>query len=401
MKKSYSAIALLVLLVSSRLQTETKTAARPIEPSSTYVHGTIDVVIATREGFVMASDSRGSKSDGTHTDDTQKIFPVGSNAACVIAGLIGSDIGIEGFHLGDTIGTHLIDYDKRVGQEPVPAVNLRSSFEFGIRGVMGLLPPDPRNLPQIVGAGSAVSVSPDGKMDWLTFFFPAETRTEHDITIVTSGSPQDMPPLLRDQGFGVQAIGYPFIVKNFLQADGPDNAMRELIHSQIVKKFYERKRSGQLDHFTLAEAVELAKVLVETTIRFAPPKAGVGGPINILTVSKQGFNWVQKTQFAALPPPFRFRESGAFIENGLQPLDGLECFLCRFSNVHFTYDGNADVELVGTKFENGCALAISPRAKETRPDVVRRLKKTLGRHCQVTEDSQYQSPPGPQIMVIR
>src|SRR5579864_3941008 len=77
---------------------------RPVEMKSVAIHGTIDVVVSTREGIVLASDSRVTRTDGSHIDDAQKLFPVGTHAACVIAGLVGADLGAQGFHLADTLG---------------------------------------------------------------------------------------------------------------------------------------------------------------------------------------------------------------------------------------------------------------------------------------------------------
>ena len=60
------------------------------------MQGSVDVVISTRYGFVLATDSRLThrfESQITYSDDTQKLFPVGAHSACVIAGLIGSGVG--------------------------------------------------------------------------------------------------------------------------------------------------------------------------------------------------------------------------------------------------------------------------------------------------------------------
>lgn len=53
----------------------------PAQLESAYLHGTIDVVVSTREGFVLATDSRGTRegADGalSISDDQQKSFPIG------------------------------------------------------------------------------------------------------------------------------------------------------------------------------------------------------------------------------------------------------------------------------------------------------------------------------------
>ena len=58
------------------------------ELRSTYIHGTIDLIVATRGGFVLATDSRASSETG-YADDAQKAFAIGTSTAVVIAGLIG------------------------------------------------------------------------------------------------------------------------------------------------------------------------------------------------------------------------------------------------------------------------------------------------------------------------
>ncbi len=79
------------------------------------IHGTIDVVISTREGFVLATDSRGTtegRLEKTYTDDVQKLFLIGDHTACVIAGVSGSELGSGALRPREAIGTDLMALDR-------------------------------------------------------------------------------------------------------------------------------------------------------------------------------------------------------------------------------------------------------------------------------------------------
>jgi hypothetical protein len=152
---------------------------RDLTPSqilSSYIHGTIDVVISTRKGFVLATDSRATYGEGeAHSDDAQKLFPIGKTSACMIAGLIGSDIKMEGFRVHDALGTYLVYLDHRASAEKktTSASDIAQFFSFGLANVAGILVPGaPGSFSKVVGAVSVVSVSPDGEPDWITFILP-------------------------------------------------------------------------------------------------------------------------------------------------------------------------------------------------------------------------------------
>src|SRR5690242_19505535 len=130
MDKYLQALALASLLVGIFGGARASTASDwPLQPTSNYVHGTIAIVVSTRDGFVLATDSRASNSDGTHTDDARKAFTVGSRAACVFAGLVGSEIGMEGYRLRDAIGSHLTMLDKQVAHQSSSALELARAFQ--------------------------------------------------------------------------------------------------------------------------------------------------------------------------------------------------------------------------------------------------------------------------------
>jgi hypothetical protein len=357
-----------------------------IEPTSTYVHGTVDVVIYTKQGFILASDSRASKSDGTHSDDAQKIFPVGKQAACVIAGLVGTDYSKDGFRLQDTIGGHLQMLGQGSRNQARTASEIAWVFSFALQSVAGLRNPSATKDGDPLGAISAVSISSDGKAEWVTLILPAIVQIKDGVSYVTSAEPRFYyRPVAPNLDFDYRAVGAgaPY-VEALMRADSTLSPIPSS-WSPPLRKYYERKQNGRLGDYTVAEAAELAQVLIQTSIQYSPEAAGVGGPVDIYAVTSHGAGWIaRKTEFAPLPPSYFARSFEGSYEGGVW-LDGMECFRCKFKNVNMKYFGSADVQLVESRFENSCKLTIEPGAKQKRPEVVARLKAALGPHCEIVE----------------
>lgn len=384
-----------VLLVRARGQQGGSPYLRDTTPAqleATYIHGTIDVVVSTREGFVLATDSRATltalNGDESHSDDAQKAFTIGNHAACVIAGLIGSNIQMEGFKLRDAMGTHLVLLDRQVSAQnrPISATEIGKTFSFGLESVAGLLTPTTGSTPAVVGAVSAVSVSPEGEPDWVTFYLPLEPRSDGASGMYLAAGKPEYLHHSQNIGlrFGVEAIGYPFLVQELIKANGPSG--QGFSRSSVMNVFYERKQQGHLDEYSLEEATKLAKALVSATIASAPPQAGVGGSIDVLTVTKSGVHWMQrKERSTPFSPPYQARFILAKITGGKQPLDRLECVRCTFRDIEFSYAGDGDVELLAPVIEGHCRLKVSPAARRKMPLVVERLKRALADKCEITE----------------
>ena len=153
-----------------------------------------------------------------------------------------------------------------------------------------------------------------------------------------------------------------------------------------MKLFYERKQKGRLDEYTLTEAIELARTLVAATIASAPSEAGVGGPIDILTLTKDGVRWVGRKErsapFPKFPGPLVVQST---FGEGKQPLDGLNCVRCRFVDMDLSYAGNADVELISPTVSGRCRLNILPEASRKMASTVDRLKRTFANKCEISE----------------
>lgn len=370
----------------------------PLEPRSIAIHGTIDVVVSTREGFVLATDSRVTLDAGTHRDDAQKLFPVGKSAACVIAGLVGADFGAEGFHLTDAVGSHVLELDKWASGRPVPAPDIVKAVARGLDSVTGLLLPTAAR-PVFVGEVSVVSIDPSGSPEWLTLGIPFSARYVGDKALFRSSEPQYY---VHTTGIGlrfdVQALGQPQVVNALISAGGTGAKVcgaqpgqpgwcvdPKFTHSAVTREFYSRKRLGTLDGFTLKSAIELAKTLVQATVQTAQPSWGVGGPADVLAVTKAGTRWIARKSEQSFPPPFHQTAADLTLANGGEPLDGLQCLLCTFENMKLSYNGDGRVELVRPEFTGTCELTVGRKAREEMPEDVEYLERAAFGHCEVKE----------------
>lgn len=356
------------------------------DSQSSSIHGTIDIVVSTRTGFVLATDSRGTDlATRAHVDNMQKLFAIGPHAACVIAGLVGQDWGAQGFHLREALGSHLThlaelaERDSRLSSTDA----IVRSFRFGLDGVAGLIPPGTTPSPYFVGAVSAVSINQNGEPHWTTLLIPLKVVGVGNDAVFTPGEPKEVDhKLLSGMRFDVEALGVLTVAEEMLRASKPSPA-NEFTKTNVMRKYYLRKATGRLDDFTILEALDLAKTLVKATVRYADSSAGVGGSIDTLTVTKNGVQWHdKKTDVAALPRPHLQQLYKLSLEGpSFQRLDGLICVLCSFKNMTLFYGGDGDVELLGAKFEGTCEVRIAPEARIKSPQVTQRLTDSLRGKC--------------------
>jgi 20S proteasome alpha/beta subunit len=370
----------------------------PLELKSVSVHGTIDVVIATRQGYVLATDSRATLSGGTYRDDAQKLFTIGERAACVIAGLTGADFGAEGFHLTDAIGSHIAELDRWAHGHPVGASDIAKAVASGLDSVSGLLLPAPAR-PMLVGEVSIVSIGPSGKPEWVSLAMPFNSTYVDGQAIFQSSTPMYyVHATSLGLRFDIQALGQPQVVNALIDADSANARIcrtqpgqpgwcvdPKFTHSAVMREFYLRKRLGTLDGFSLKSAIELSRTLIQATLETAQSSWGVGGPIDVLTVTKTGARWIVHKSEQSLPPPFHKTVVNVRLMNGEEPLDGLQCLLCTFENMKLYYSGNGRVELVRPRFEGTCELTLGSKAGEQRPDDVRYLKRLVSGHCETKQ----------------
>lgn len=359
------------------------------KPTTGIIHGTVDVVISTREGFVLATDSRATKTVGaqtTYSDDAQKLFPVGNNTACVIAGLVGSQIGASGFEVRDALGTSLglLDRIAKQRSSPTTAFEVAGFFASGLSRVSGLLNPNVATIPSPVAQLSAVSMNPDGSFEWISFDLPVQLGlpSSSGQLAISVGTPlYRFHSTYLGARFDVDVLGQPEIAQRMLGAKVP--ATDRHSRSAIMRRYYRLKKEGRLDQFRLSDGILLARELVQATIDRASQAAGVGGPIDIATVTTRGIHWVQRKNTAASFPPPHPRVSDSSFAGSVQILDGLECVRCDFTDARLFYVGSEDVQLIDSKFGGACRLTVAPDAERRRPEVVARLKALVRDKCEI------------------
>ncbi len=276
------------MLIVALLMTSMQAAAIHQRRDTTDVmQGSVDVVISTRDGFVLATDSRLTRqfeSQITYTDDTQKLYPIGAHTACVVAGVQGATRGTDILQAAASVGATFISLNKRALQNEVSAAAIKAGFAFALELIGHLI--DPRyQSAGLTAELSFVSVNSDGTLDWNSARIPF-VRSSRESAL-TAGTPIYTKRLRKIPGFDIEVIGQRAVANSLLSAtrSGHDRQSR----SKMMRRYYRWKNAGQLDRFTLDEAVVLARELVQATIDLAPRSAGVGGPVDIATLNQSGF----------------------------------------------------------------------------------------------------------------
>jgi hypothetical protein len=343
------------------------------------IHGTVVVVISTKDGFVLAGDSRGQYA-GSCTPapgEYQKLFAVGKRSAIVVAGLI--QISDPSNELADSIATHLIraDEDSQQGSQPLAATTAWIAFS-AVQTEARLL--DGAQQPASpIAQLSAVSVGENGAREWVTFNIAPIIRTnalgDKYVAVKVTGFVD--PPESRVFAFG---SGGPEITK-LTDLSSPDPA-KSYSQLPIMQKYYSLKRSNRLSELSLQDGKELAQNLMEAAIAGAPACSGVGGSIDVLVITKDGVEWVRKKSAVAASPPLYVAR--VFDSDLSGRIDGLECMRCSVkSGTVLSFSGERAVRLVQTKFEGPCEFVLKTGAEQAMPAVAEKLRSALGTSCDV------------------
>jgi hypothetical protein len=349
------------------------------------IHGTVDVIISTKDGFVLATDSRLTESSG-HRDNGIKLFEVGKAGGAVIAGLIGAELGMRGYPLRESIGGAIQRLNRDHRNEFVSAIGTVRAGYLGADLVAGLQINDGTHLSGYTAEISAVAYDAQHRPDWVTVGLPFTTKTYDAETFGAVGEPIPKDPTMCGDYFGYVILGHPEIARSMLESAKP--SFGRISEQPVMLKYYRLKAAHKLDEMTLAEAVELARALVDATIRFAPADYGVGGPIDVATVTPQGFTWVARKQqpYTDGLPLDNILIQLAFTD-ARQPLDGFNCIKCQFVNMEFSFAGNAPSQLIEPKISGRCVLRLKSGAAAKMPDVVSDLKFFLSDRCAIIDEA--------------
>jgi hypothetical protein len=173
-KREFSALLLVVGAVCFRaFAASPQNSISPPPPPSNVIHGTTVVVVSTKDGFVLAGDSRGSRGCIPALGEYEKVFSIGKRSALVLAGSI--ETQDHSGQLKEAVATKLHGYDQANPALFQPRATTGVwNFVQTVDEEMSLMDPlDPAVLRQIrggqlVAAVSSVYVSEEGVGQWIT-----------------------------------------------------------------------------------------------------------------------------------------------------------------------------------------------------------------------------------------
>jgi hypothetical protein len=191
----------------------------------------------------------------------------------------------------------------------------------------------------------------------------------------------------------VQALGTGHGLVDRLLGLGQATVTDSYSQDAIMERYYSLKKANRLSDLTLEDGKRLAPLLVEAAITYstAHPEScmGIGGSIDVLTVTKEGTEWVRKkTNTAPIPPVYRLRIEDSDMNKTVTPLDGEEWLRPRVpASAIITFNGMLDARVAQPKFAGPCTFIIGPDAERHMPETTARLKATFEKACDVYQES--------------
>ncbi len=358
------------------------------ESGANFVHGTIVVVISTKDGFVLAGDTRGSSSDcASLPGEYEKLFSYGKRSAIVVAGLIGSSD--QTGELREAVATQLHFFNDQVSKasvQPQATTTIRT-FSEAVERELSMFDTDV-DPDRLISAASSVSLSENGVPEWVTVRFVPVIRTYRGGKKGWRIKLYDFvePPQSRVLSLGAADD----LVHRLIDLNAPD-PNEPTSQKEVMKRYYSLKQQNKLSELTLADGTALAQLLIEYAIDFASthpypsyPCRGIGGSIDMLTVTSRGVEWLRPPDIskrAAIPPVYHARVINSDI-NG--KLDGLEVLRGTIPvNATLTFSGLGEVRMVQPKFAGACTFILDNDAEERMPSTAATLKTVLGHSCDV------------------
>ena len=286
--------------------------------------GTLGLLIITKEGMVLAADSRTTYSDGRHDDHAVKIFQLGRSSACMLAGTV--FVQSNGFSRG-------FDLREEIRRVPIlPGVRddpddfltaLSRQLETAIYGSIAqtaageFFEDDTRVASLLIGGYSLLRGEPVLPDRYFEKAFKVSILTAQSPDIEGRGEiaafNRPHSELLRSyrvldvHGTGPFAVftnGNDELLKSMLAHRRafflltPRGTLREidltgLSRDEAMNTYFELREGNRLDSMSLKQAVRLADSLIRTNIELAGADLGIGGQVDIATITREGgFKWI-------------------------------------------------------------------------------------------------------------
>jgi Proteasome subunit len=348
-----------------------------------FIHGTIVVVVQTKDGFVLAGDSRGT--DGNCQalpNEYEKVFSIGKQSGIVVAGLIGSWAG-DDLGVADSLAGGLHDEDQASNTAPrqPEATRAAYAFLFSLRRIIGLFDASSGPPP---AAASAVSISDQGSLEWITLSLtpvrrrlnPSLEEWDYVVDHLVVNSPESKVIAL--------GAGEP-IVEDIINNGAASGAGSQ---DDSIKRYFMLRREHRLAELSLEDGERLARFLVNAAISFAnahPAQCfGIGGDIQMVAITKDGPRWalpLDKKKLARSWPPRYVRILNSPVTGRL---DGGQWVRDTVpANGVVKFEGDADARVSQPKFDGKCTFMLGEKAEERMPEPSARLRSMFAPHCDV------------------
>ena len=310
----------IVLLTSIAFASPTETEGNGSIGSE---RGTLGVVVFTKDGIVIAADSRAS---GEHSfdDHANKVFQLSDTSACTISGLVKDQRAFFTLVMGFDFPKAIEQYasrDHKLGYSEVELeagmLGRRLSGELDTIPSLGQPSPldDGETIASLIVVGYGKFVAGPGSPEHsllaglkLNINVRAAIYLTEGQTFVTYDAAE--PTIIRS--YRAVGDGPPFA----LFTDGNDRLMKPILEGKqrdfviftdraltvdlrsiranpSINKYLQRKEAGTLDSMNIEEAIALANALISENIRVAGRELGIGGQVDIATITlDKGFKWV-------------------------------------------------------------------------------------------------------------
>jgi hypothetical protein len=270
-----------------------------------YERGTVGVVVIAKAGIAIAADSRSTHADGTYDDNAQKVFRVTDKFACTLAGGVAAREVFAFMARGFDFPALL---RARASSPRLPYSRWQSNGQAG-----ELAQELTDNLGNISGL-MASEYDDGGTIAWLLTAGYEDPMIDEkrpgieahkiglNVSIAARNGGASLMPADPVEAHSYKArhwdtAKFSMIFNGNAQVIhailGGDPRFEPSRHVPGIERYFELRNQGKLDSITLDEEVKLAEALIGETIRIAGAQFGVGGQIDIATMTPSAaFQWV-------------------------------------------------------------------------------------------------------------
>jgi hypothetical protein len=277
MRSAFKQILVLALLTAMLAVQSGGAQSREPEVSPALASGTLNLVLANKNGFVIAADSRMSsevrfRCDSKlqlYCDNSQKLFRTGQKSAMVIAGFAAGhyntplDLSIAALLRKRFGATGLPDEEGTPGMASEWA---EGALEQALTGVAALYDPAKTNPQQLSFFATFAGFDDKGALNLRQLIFRPTWMPTGPLNIIAPAYKVDSGAVTVTK-FQPVAVGISSVA---------DAILGGFYRSQdaVIQLYYQKLRSKQLDDLSIDEMQALARAILRETRKFTPLVGG-------------------------------------------------------------------------------------------------------------------------------